>query len=161
MSILNLVRPDLTTIQGYKPTGDDLECRLHANELPWAPVSLEQIALNHYPDVKQQQALQEQMADYYQVQPEQMVLTRGSDDGIDLVMRLFLRAGIDSFMQCPPTFPMYAFYARLQQAGILNSYLKPKMDLIYRLINSILFGSLVVGSLCFVVPIILQLISWI
>ena len=120
MSILNLIRPDLTTIQGYIPTGDDLEYRLHANELPWAPVSLDQIALNHYPNARQQQALQEQMADYYQVKPEQMVLTRGSDDGIDLMIRLFLRAGIDSFIQCPPTFPMYAFYARLQQAGILN-----------------------------------------
>lgn len=120
MSVLNLIRPDLMTMKSYKPTGDDLEYRLHANELPWTPLAMEQVALNHYPEARRQLELQEQIADYYQVDSEQMVLTRGSDDGIDLLMRLFLRAGLDSFMQFPPTFPMYAFYARLQQAEVLN-----------------------------------------
>ncbi|CDZ79031.1 Histidinol-phosphate aminotransferase [Legionella massiliensis] len=120
MSVLNLIRPDLMTIQGYIPGGDDLAYRLHANELPWAPVSLDTVAINHYPDFRQQQRLQEQIASYYQIDSEQMLLTRGSDDGIDFLMRLFLTAGQDSFMQCPPTFPMYEFYAGLQQAKTIN-----------------------------------------
>lgn len=120
MSVLNLIRPDLITMKAYVPNGDELNCRLHANESPRSPIPFADVPLNQYPDARQQQVLQEQLAQHYQIKSEQMVLTRGSDDGIDLVMRLFLRAGIDSILQCPPTFPMYAFYARLQQAEVIN-----------------------------------------
>ncbi|KTD19326.1 histidinol-phosphate aminotransferase [Legionella lansingensis] len=120
MSVLDLIRPDLKIINPYIPTGDDLGCRLHANELPWSPVTMENVCLNHYPNGRAQQELQMLMAAHYQIKSEEMVLTRGSDDGIDLIMRVFLRAGIDSVLQCPPTFPMYAFYAHLQQAKIIN-----------------------------------------
>ncbi|ASQ46127.1 histidinol-phosphate transaminase [Legionella clemsonensis] len=120
MSVLDLIRPDLLNIQPYVPTGDELEVRLHANELPWSPIEFKNVSLNHYPKASEQQEVQRLMADYFEVKPEQLVLTRGSDDGIDLIMRLFLRTGLDSILQCPPTFPMYAFYARLQQAQILN-----------------------------------------
>ena len=64
--------------------------------------------------------LKKQLAIYYKLEPKELLLTRGSDEGIDLLMRLFLRAGIDSIMQCPPTFPMYAFYAQLQQAAVID-----------------------------------------
>ncbi|WP_019216684.1 histidinol-phosphate transaminase [Legionella tunisiensis] len=120
MSVLNLIRPDLVTMKPYVPNGDELNCRLHANESPRSPIPFIDTPLNHYPDARQQQLVLEQLAEHYQISSEQMVLTRGSDDGIDLVMRLFLRARIDSILQCPPTFPMYAFYARLQQAEIIN-----------------------------------------
>jgi histidinol-phosphate aminotransferase len=120
MTVLNLIRKDLINIKGYVPKGDDLDCRLHANELPWAPLANDSIALNHYPDVRLQQKLQAQIAARYQVDADQLVLTRGSDDAIDFLMRLFLSAGRDCMMQCPPTFPMYEFYANLQQAGIIN-----------------------------------------
>jgi histidinol-phosphate aminotransferase len=128
MPALDLIRPDLLTFKGYIPWGDDLECRLHANELPWSPLSMANVSLNHYPDPRQQKRLQEQIADYYQVDNEQMALTRGSDEGLDLIMRLFLRPGLDSIMQCPPTFPMYAVYARLQQAQIINCPLDSETD---------------------------------
>lgn len=125
MSVLNLIRPDLADLSPYVPIGDNLNVRLHANELPWSPASLGDINLNHYPTIAQQQQLQQRMADYFEVTPEEMVLTRGSDDAIDLIMRLFLRAGVDSILQCPPTFPMYGFYARLQQAQVINCPLDP------------------------------------
>lgn len=128
MSVLELIRPDLQSMQSYKPGGDTLDCRLHANELPWCPVSFAQVPLNHYPDIRQQQQLQQLLANYYQININQLVLTRGSDDGIDMLMRLFLRAGQDSFMQCPPTFPMYEFYGRLQQADALNCPLEANND---------------------------------
>lgn len=120
MSVLNLIRSDLLTLQSYNAGNENFKYRLHANELPWTPLSTNEFSLNQYPDLREQERLKIQLADFYQVAPEQMVLVRGSDDGIDLLMRLFLRAGIDSFMQCPPTFSMYAFFARLQQAEIIN-----------------------------------------
>lgn len=120
MSILNLIRPELLNAENYIPGGEHIENRLHANELPWAPVSFDGIELNFYPSNYMLMQLQEQLAARYGIDNEQITLTRGSDDGIDLVIRLFLQAGRDALMQFPPTFPMYAFYARLQQAELIQ-----------------------------------------
>ncbi|HAT1596531.1 TPA: histidinol-phosphate transaminase [Legionella pneumophila] len=116
MSILNLVRPDLLNVPSYVPGGENARYRSHANELPWAPVAMDEHNLNYYPNIGLQIDLQKQLAKRYKINSDQIVLTRGSDDGIELVTKLFLTARKDAFMQFPPTFPMYAFYARLQQA---------------------------------------------
>ncbi|ETO93647.1 histidinol-phosphate transaminase [Legionella oakridgensis] len=120
MSVLKLMRPDLAFIQTYSMNHESFKHKLDANELPWSPIISTDMALNHYPTRAAQQELQKQLAHCYQVDPEELLLTRGSDEGIDLLMRLFLRAGLDSILQCPPTFSMYAFYAGLQQAGIID-----------------------------------------
>ncbi|KTC75609.1 histidinol-phosphate aminotransferase (imidazole acetol-phosphate transaminase) [Legionella birminghamensis] len=120
MTILNLIRPEFASLVPYRPGGDELKNRLHANELPKAPLALLDLQLNQYPDYQLERELQSQLASYYQASPEQIALTRGSDDGIDLLMRLFLVAGQDSILQCPPTFPMYSFYAQLQNAAVIN-----------------------------------------
>lgn len=120
MSALNLIRPDLKSVQTYVPGSDEADCRLHMNELPWSPIEAPNIALNHYPAMDAQSQLQGQLASCYQVSPTAMLLTRGSDEGIDLLMRLFLQSGVDSILQCSPTFSMYAFYARLQHAAVLD-----------------------------------------
>ena len=120
MSALHLIRPELKSLQPYVP-GDELpDCRLHMNELPWSPLELSHIALNHYPSMQAQNELHEQLSSRYEVPISSLLLTRGSDEGIDLVMRLFLRAGMDSLLQCPPTFSMYAFYAHLQNALVID-----------------------------------------
>ncbi|WP_419418819.1 histidinol-phosphate transaminase [Legionella sp. D16C41] len=126
MSVMDLIRPELAQMKEYRPSSDTPIYRLHANESPWSPVKLEAVALNHYPDINEQLALQEQLAAYYQINEDQLALTRGSDDGIDFLMRLFLRPGQDSILQCPPTFPMYTFYAELQHASVINCPLNIK-----------------------------------
>ena len=45
---------------------------------------------------------------------------RGSDEGIDLLVRAFCRAGQDSVLICPPTFGMYKVSARIQGAGVVE-----------------------------------------
>lgn len=120
MTILNLIRPDLLNSANYVPGGDNCTHRLHANELPWSPLEFESIDLNLYPDNSRLLELQKQFAARYKVDENQLVITRGSDDGIDLTSRLFLTAGQDALMQFPPTFPMYAFYVRLQQARLIQ-----------------------------------------
>ncbi|WP_133127058.1 histidinol-phosphate transaminase [Legionella nagasakiensis] len=120
MSVLKLMRPDLALIQTYSMNHESCKHKLDANELPWSPITSTDMALNYYPTRAAQQELQRQWAHCYQVNPEELLLTRGSDDGIDLLMRFFLRAGLDSILQCPPTFSMYAFYAGLQQAGVID-----------------------------------------
>jgi histidinol-phosphate aminotransferase len=120
------VRTELLTSDNYVPGPDDFEIRLHANELPWSPEGYDLIDLNVYPDQHALLQLQEQMANCYQVENDQIILTRGSDDGIDRLMRLFITAGRDAIMQFPPTFPMYAFYARLQQTELIQCPLDPE-----------------------------------
>ncbi|KTD06522.1 Histidinol-phosphate aminotransferase (Imidazole acetol-phosphate transaminase) [Legionella gratiana] len=119
MSVLNLIRPELLNNQAYIPISGQINHRLHANELPWSALNTE-IDLNFYPEKMAQQPLLEQLAKVYQVDVNQLVLTRGSDDGIDLITRLFLKARQDACMQFPPTFPMYSFYAHLQQAQLIE-----------------------------------------
>jgi histidinol-phosphate aminotransferase len=120
MSVLDLIRSDLKSVQPYTQGNDKSDCRLHMNELPWSPIESPGIALNHYPTMDAQNQLQERLANRYQVPPSALLLTRGSDEGIDLLMRLFLQPGVDSILQCPPTFSMYAFYARLQQVTVID-----------------------------------------
>lgn len=104
MSILNLVRADLLNSQNYVPGGESARYRSHANELPWSPVTMGEHNLNYYPNIGLQIELQKQLAKRYQINSDQIILTRGSDDGIDLTTRLFLTAGKDAFMQFPLLF---------------------------------------------------------
>ena len=55
----------------------------------------------------------------YGVEREQLLVTRGSDEGIDLLTRVFCRAGQDAILHCPPTFGMYRIAAQTQGAGIV------------------------------------------
>ena len=64
--------------------------------------------------------LQQKIASLYGVDNAQIVLSRGSDEGIDLLIRLFCYAGQDAIMICPPTYGMYAVSARLQGASIIE-----------------------------------------
>jgi histidinol-phosphate aminotransferase len=118
------MRPDLVDLCGY-PTGrsDKQNVRLHANESAWDPLLDYGWQLNHYPP-KYPVELIKQLSQRYKVSSDQLILTRGSDDGIDILSRLFLIPSQDSIITCPPTFVMYSIYARIQGAGIIECPLK-------------------------------------
>lgn len=121
-SVLDLVRPDLRSFTGYasargeKATG---HVWLNANESPWPSSADPGLGLNRYPD-PQPKALRERMAALYGVEPERLMVTRGSDEGIDLLVRAFCRAGLDGVLIAPPCFGMYAVSARLQNAPLIE-----------------------------------------
>jgi histidinol-phosphate aminotransferase len=50
--------------------------------------------------------------------PERTLVTRGSSEAIDILIRGFCRAGRDSILICPPTFDMYRVYATIQGANV-------------------------------------------
>jgi len=58
-----------------------------------------------YPQIRPSQLL-ERLAEIYQVSPEQIMLGRGSDDIIDILIRAFCAEGKDSILQTTPCFPM-------------------------------------------------------
>jgi len=118
---LNLARPDILTLQPYQHAAwePSLE-RMHANEMPWrADGDVCAAGLNRYPE-PQPAELIEHLAGLYGVAAENVLAGRGSDEGIDLLVRAFCRAGQDSILICPPTFGMYKVSARIQGAGVVE-----------------------------------------
>ena len=123
MSVLDLARPEILSLQPYSSARSEAgqaDVMLNANEAPWPPpeTSPEQraMALNRYPD-PQPQALLERLAELYGVNSSQVLVGRGSDEAIDLLLRAFCRAGTDAIALSPPTFGMYAVCAAVQGAA--------------------------------------------
>ncbi|MGB6977168.1 MAG: histidinol-phosphate transaminase [Gammaproteobacteria bacterium] len=124
MSVIsNLIRTDLLNFSAYSSARDEAKqgkIWLNANESPWdndQQIRIEK--LNRYPE-KQREQLNTRLADIYGIRPEQMLLLRGSDEAIDLLIRLFCRAEHDSILICPPTFGMYEVCANLQGISIMK-----------------------------------------
>jgi histidinol-phosphate aminotransferase len=83
--------------------------------------------LNRYPE-PQPRALVERLASLYGVAPESLLVGRGSDEAIDLLLRGFCRAGQDSIVICPPTFGMYSVAAHIQGADVITVPLRADAD---------------------------------
>lgn len=116
--VLDLVRADLREFAGYasaRRSGVAGTVWLNANESPWPSPADGGLGLNRYPD-PQPAALRAGLAALYAVAEECVLLTRGSDEAIDLLVRALCQAGRDAVVVAPPTFGMYAVCARLQDA---------------------------------------------
>jgi len=119
--VLELARPDILTLQPYQHAAwePSLE-RMHANEMPWrANGDPSSAGLNRYPE-PQPAELISHFAALYGVEPHSVLAGRGGDEGIDLLVRAFCRAGQDSILICPPTFGMYKVSARIQGADVVE-----------------------------------------
>jgi histidinol-phosphate aminotransferase len=119
--LIALARPDIVGIKAYSHAAwlPSLT-RLHANEAPWRPVrDTTDAGLNRYPE-PQPAALLERLASLYGVPASSLLVGRGSDEAIDLLSRIYLRAGTDSILQCAPSFGMYQVAARIQGAGVVE-----------------------------------------
>ncbi len=116
-----IARPDILNVDPYEHAlWDPTLERLHANELPWrSSGDTSSAGLNRYPE-PQSHELVAQLAALYEQPPASVLVTRGSDEAIDLLTRAFCRAGTDQVLICPPTFGMYAVAARIQGAGVVR-----------------------------------------
>ena len=121
MSILDLARPEIRALQAYAAAEQvDDTIRLNANEAPRAvPGGNFRRPLNRYPEVRPQR-LQSALAARFGCQPGQLLVTRGSSEAIDLVIRAFCRAGEDAVLVTSPTFSMYRHYAEVQGARLIE-----------------------------------------
>ncbi len=126
-TLKDLARPEIRNLRPYRPAQSETGLlRLNANETPWRPAGDHSAeGLNHYPQVRPFR-LMSALAGYYAVEPNQLLVTRGSSEAIDLLIRCFCRPGEDNIVICPPTFGMYEVYAQLQGAGILQVPLDPQ-----------------------------------
>jgi histidinol-phosphate aminotransferase len=120
-SILDLARAELRGIRPYVPGAYEPGCiRLNANESPWrSPGDTSERGLNVYPPPRPT-VLQAKLAGYYGIEQRQILVTRGSSEAIDVLIRGFCAAGRDKILICPPTFDMYRLYASIQNAGVVR-----------------------------------------
>lgn len=84
---------------------------LNANENALAPSYQLQGVYNRYPDC-QPTALLQAYAEYAGVNASQVLVSRGADEGIELLIRSFCEPGQDQIVICPPTYGMYAISAK-------------------------------------------------
>lgn len=114
MSIEELARENvrnLTPYQSARRLGGKGDVWLNANEFPTAvPFGLTQQTLNRYPEC-QPKAVIENYAQYAGLKPEQVLVSRGADEGIELLIRAFCEPGKDAILFCPPTYGMYSVSA--------------------------------------------------
>ncbi len=113
MTISQLSRKNiqaLTPYQSARRLGGSGDVWLNANEYSLSPnFDLTDRTFNRYPE-PQPQAVIEGYARYAGVAPENVLVSRGGDESIELIIRAFCEAN-DSILYCPPTYGMYAVSA--------------------------------------------------
>lgn len=121
-AIYRLIREHYKTLIGYVSAGMEAGKRegviyLNANENPYELPGLE--GLNRYPE-PQPPALLEAFARTYGVEAENIVITRGADEAIVILTKIFCEPHQDSILITPPTFGMYAVDARAMPANVVE-----------------------------------------
>ncbi len=123
MSIANLARRvvrALTPYQSARRIGGKGHVWLNANEAPLAyPFTIEGSRLNRYPECQPAEVVNGYAA-YSAVNPDQVLVSRGADEAIELLIRTFCEAGQDQILICPPTYGMYAISAETCGVGIVE-----------------------------------------
>jgi histidinol-phosphate aminotransferase len=125
MDIKELIRPEVVTMKSYTPIEPtevlsqqselpaDKVAKLDGNENPYgcSPKVYQSLAAypyyHNYPDPEQRE-LRKALEEYTGLGRQHIVCGMGSDELIDLILRLFLRPG-EEVVNCPPTFGMYPF----------------------------------------------------
>ncbi|PAJ76347.1 histidinol-phosphate transaminase [Pseudoalteromonas sp. NBT06-2] len=93
---------------------------LNANENPYVKnITLSVDNLNRYPEPQPEDVIS-RYANYAQVNTNQVLMTRGADEGIELLIRTFCRSRKDSITIFLPTYGMYKVSAQSHNVG-LNS----------------------------------------
>jgi histidinol-phosphate aminotransferase len=107
--------------------------KMDANENPYgiSPAThhaLAEMAFPHiYPD-PESRALRTALSRFTNVPFENLLAGSGADELIDLLTRLFLEPG-DSVINCPPTFGMYSFDAKLNAGCVVEVPRRPDFSL--------------------------------
>ncbi|WP_353243269.1 histidinol-phosphate transaminase [Providencia sp.] len=110
----SLARENVKTMTPYmsaRRLGGNGDVWLNANEYPIAPdYQFSERNLNRYPEC-QPVAVINNYATYAGITPEQVLVCRGADESIELLIRAFCEPSKDAVMFCPPTYGMYSVSA--------------------------------------------------
>lgn len=128
-----IARPNILELEPYRCARDDYSTGilLDANENAYGPaISHNEDVLERYPD-PYQVPLKLKLAAYrgHSLAPSNIFVGVGSDEAIDLLMRIFCRPGVDKILQTPPTYGMYNVCAKVNDVQVVNVPLTPDFDL--------------------------------
>ncbi len=131
---LRLARPEIVALEPFDIAACNANAapdaiKLDANENPYPPLVEGALAasVNRYPE-PQPQRLKASLAALYGVASENVVITRGADDAIDMLVRTFCRSDIDAVAVCTPSFSAYAHFVKLQGARLVEVPLNADFD---------------------------------
>ncbi|MBQ4889015.1 histidinol-phosphate transaminase [Shewanella sp. MMG014] len=116
----SLARPELLSLVPYESArriGGRGDIWINANESPFNNSDLD--TLNRYPEC-QPEPLINAYSQYAKVPVENIVSTRGADEGIELLIRTFCTPGVDKIACFGPTYGMYAISAQTYNVGVNN-----------------------------------------
>jgi len=128
--IQSLIRENIRNLTPYRSARDDFNSGvlLDANENSFGSTVRNSLDLHRYPDPTQDK-LREVIAEYRGVDVENLFLGVGSDEPIDLLMRIFCEPGSDSIITTPPTYGMYKVSANINNVGVKEVQLTEKFQL--------------------------------
>ena len=109
---------DLTPYLSARRIGGKGHIFLNANESPKSEAyQLDCSRLNRYPECQPPEVLSRYAA-YAGVEPNQVLISRGSDEAIELLIRTFCEPGQEEILFCPPTYGMYSISAETCGVGM-------------------------------------------
>lgn len=134
MTIQNLIRSSIKALKPYSSARDEFKGNtdnltfLDANENPYAN------GVNRYPD-PQQGKLKALISHIKKVPTESILLGNGSDEVLDLLIRMFCEPNKDNILILPPTYGMYEVLANVNAVETIKINLseetfQPKIDAI-------------------------------
>ena len=117
--IENLIRPNIRDLKPYRSARDDFNTGilLDANENSLGAPYPKAEGLNRYPSPYQKE-LKQKIADWRNVDTENIFVGVGSDEAIDLLFRIFCEPGKDRIITTPPTYGMYKVSANINNIAV-------------------------------------------
>jgi histidinol-phosphate aminotransferase len=119
------IRAAVEKMRAYNPPleGRTEKLRLDFNENPigcspkvrQALAKLTGAEICSYPE---QETVRRQMAKYFSVRPEELLLTNGTDEALHVIVSTFVEPG-DAVLLAEPTYAMYRFYSELAGARVV------------------------------------------
>ncbi|XBC40842.1 MAG: histidinol-phosphate transaminase [Buchnera aphidicola (Nurudea yanoniella)] len=133
MNIENLVRKNILELIPYQSArriGGKGNIWLNANEFPMSSdFQLGNISLNRYPECQPKKLLS-YYSSYAGVSKKNVLITRGADESIELLIKTFCEPRFDKIIFCPPTYDMYNISAKI--VGV-ESYPIPLLNFSWQL----------------------------
>lgn len=121
-----LVRKNIQLLKPYTSAREEFagtaSVYLDANENPYGD------GLNRYPDPYQRE-LKALVANQNNLSADQIVIGNGSDELLDLIVRVFCEPGKDNVIITPPTFGIYNVLAKTNNVGVRESPLDSKWQI--------------------------------
>ncbi len=124
--ISRFVRKNILELKPYISFRDQNEFGspvfMDANESPFG-------SLNRYPDSTQKN-LRQKLSVMKNVSPDHIALGNGSDELIDLIIKIFCEPKKDAVLRMNPSFAMYDFYASINENRVVKLDLNEDFDIV-------------------------------